>query len=74
LSEAEFASYKNPLERITSKKKLKRGKIRVVVPKKRDKMSCTRTKKVNKNTYNYLVKSERINGRVVQRHLKYIGK
>jgi len=37
-------------------------------------MSFVRTKRVNGNTYTYLVESKRINGKVTQKHLKYIGK
>lgn len=37
-------------------------------------MCYVRVKKVNGNSYRYLVRSERVNGRVVQRHIKYLGK
>lgn len=33
-----------------------------------------RTKKINGQTYNYLVENKRVNGRVVQRVVKYLGK
>ncbi len=44
------------------------------MPKKAIKMSFTRTKNINGNQYTYLVKNERINGKVVQKNLKYLGK
>jgi len=37
-------------------------------------MAVIRTKRVNGNTYTYLVETKRINGKVVQKHLKYLGK
>jgi hypothetical protein len=37
-------------------------------------MSFVREKKVNGSSYRYLVETERVNGRVVQKHLKYLGK
>ena len=37
-------------------------------------MAFLRVKKINNNYYYYLVKSERINGKVRQKVVKYIGK
>lgn len=37
-------------------------------------MAFLRAKKINNNYYYYLVKSERINGKVRQKVVKYIGK
>lgn len=37
-------------------------------------MSFVRKKYFNGNCYRYLVETKRVNGKVVQRHLKYLGK
>jgi hypothetical protein len=37
-------------------------------------MSFTRTKKIYGNEYQYLVENKRVNGRVVQKCLKYLGR
>ena len=37
-------------------------------------MSFVRAKNIRGRAYNYLVETERINGKVVQRHLKYLGR
>ena len=44
----------------------------LVVPNKA--MAFLRVKKINNNYYYYLVKSVRINGKVKQKVVKYIGK
>jgi len=54
--------------------KTRREQRKGVVPKNGEKMSYKRTKTINGNTYNYLVESKRINGKVIQKHLKYLGK
>ena len=36
-------------------------------------MTYTRTKNVNGQAYKYLVQSQRINGKVIQRHVKVLG-
>ena len=33
-----------------------------------------RSKKIGGGIYYYLVESKRVNGRVIQKHLKYLGK
>lgn len=37
-------------------------------------MSFIRSKRINGGIYYYLVESKRINGKVIQRHIKYLGK
>lgn len=37
-------------------------------------MSFIRTKKVYGNEYQYLVETKRVNGKVIQKHLQYLGR